>query len=216
MKVVKICEGLCVWSTLGVIPARRVIELLGRVGIDRKIRVLAFIICDGLRDKLRRLVKNGIHYLAEHGFVTRELIVFPEHLGSEAELTAGCGRAHLVRCDSDTDGKACVSALVIEGCSRELDRGISSRLLNIRIDEVHVSAEALGEVGGEGVPVVHLLVDVVPISYTPGGVVISVPSALKVSRERSLTRGRYQEISAVLIVEHLKVRAVTLVVLVSP
>ena len=81
------------------------------------------------------------------------------------------------------------------------------RLRHISLVVVDVGLKGLGKVGGEGCPVVHLHIYIVPIARAPGGTVVSVPRALEVGGNCSLTGGSDKKISTVLVVESLKIGA---------
>ena len=77
---------------------------------------------------------------------------------------------------------------------------------HIPLEIFEIWNEHILQIGVERRPVVHLYVDVMPISGCPGGVIVSVPCALEVCGETAASRGGDKKISSVLEIKCLEIR----------
>ena len=206
--VILICEGLSIARALTCIVPHSVNVLLGRVGADSDV-VAVSILLYHLSDKASRRNEHGVYHLAKKLLVTGVRVVVPEELSGKAEVTDGLGAVYITYVAAGSDGPAVAAILAVSVGVILLYNTVRAGgcLSHISIVVLNVCLKGLGNVGGEGGPIVHLHVDVVPISARPGGVVVSVPGALKVRGERTRAGGCDEEISSVLEVERLEIGA---------
>ena len=144
---------------------------------------------------------QGVGCLAQELLVAGEVVIIPK-VGGEP------GRCHGVivprhvgsfqRCGETEDiGR---NAGGPSACSPISLGGAFARLLE-QADEIGQRLGTLGEVGGQGRPVVHLQVDVVVVIDAPRAVHVVVPHTLQIGGHISRARRSDEQVTAKLIVE---------------
>ena len=97
----------------------------------------------------------------------------------------------------------------------DITGGIGLRFFHIRLPIVNIRFKRLCQIRGKCSPVIHLLINIMPHSRTPGWILVYIPDALKICRKPAFSGRTDQKISSVLICKRLQIEPFRTVIIIA-
>ena len=150
-------------------------------------------------------MNHGINAIFQHFIISRKIVIIPKEFGCQRART-GTGMSvrikpfHFVTKRARTDYPAAIFGVIFGIGIFYPVLGVFFRALHIRLVKFYVRLERFRYISTESNPIIHLNIDIVPKAAPPRRFIVRSPHALQRRRRRAFSRGRKQQISAVLII----------------